>query len=359
MKKYLQYIVLFCVMLNNACGNSHQKESSTDGKLQYSPQVNLVDVITLTRQNFNHQLLSNGKLSATRKSALNFNTSGVISSIYVVNGQRVSRGAKIAELDHSELDLSLKSAQISMEKAELDLLDQLAGQGYKISDTMTIPEDVKKIASIRSGYTSASNSLEKTHFALRNSVLRAPFSGRIADLKLKQYDKVSSEAFCTIIDDSSFDVDFTVMESEYSFLELGLAVRVIPYSNKDKQLIGKIMNINPAVDKNGQVSVRAKIDGGNSLVDGMNVKVIVEKPVLNKLVVPRSAVVVRDNLDVLFTYTDDGKAHWTYVNIIMSNEDSYVVEANTDRGSTLLEGDKVIISGNLNLADDSSVVLKK
>jgi len=76
------------------------------------------------------------------------------------------------------------------------------------------------------------------------------------------------------------------------------------------------------------------------------------------LVVPRSAVVIRDNLDVLFTYTPDGKAHWVYVNILDSNSDSFVIEANADRNAKLSEGEQVIISSNLNLADGSAVTLK-
>ena len=90
----------------------------------------------------------------------------------------------------------------------------------------------------------------------------------------------------------------------------------------------------------------------------MNVKVVVERMIPGQLVVPRSAVVIRDNLDVLFTYTPDGRAHWTYVKILYSNGDSHVVTANTDRNATLNEGDQVIVSGNLNLADNSEVTLK-
>ena len=91
----------------------------------------------------------------------------------------------------------------------------------------------------------------------------------------------------------------------------------------------------------------------------MNVKVTVEKTVANQLVVPRSAVVIRDNMNVLFTYQPNGTARWVYVTIIASNRDSFVVEPNSERNSQLSEGEKVIISSNLNLADGSEVRLKE
>ena len=89
----------------------------------------------------------------------------------------------------------------------------------------------------------------------------------------------------------------------------------------------------------------------------MNVHVIVEKTLPDRLVVPKEAVVIRDNMNVLFTYSDDGVAHWVYVNILNANSESYSVEANSSRGAVLSEGDRVITSGNLNLADGSKVFL--
>ncbi len=95
------------------------------------------------------------------------------------------------------------------------------------------------------------------------------------------------------------------------------------------------------------------------MIDGIDVKVLVEKEAGNQLVVPKSAVVIRDGLDVIFTYTEDGFAHWVYVNILSANEDSYSIEANSERRAQLSEGDMVIVKGNLNLADKSKVSLKK
>ena len=343
-----------------SCGGKKTPEGGRDGKLQYSPQVNEVEVVTLERTDFARQLLSNGKLAASRKSALLFGTSGKIASINVKNGSVVGVGATIATLDRPDLRLALESADIALRKAEIDLYDFLAGQGYSARDTVSVPKDLMATSRMRSGYSAALNSLSKARYDIAGTVLRAPFHGRVADVKLRRYDQYSgTEPFCTIIDDSALDVDFTVMESEYSFLSIGLPVKIRPFAAEGKEYAGKITGINPSVDSKGQISVRAQVTNDGSLIDGMNVKVIVERMIPDQLVVPRSAVVIRDNLDVLFTYTPDGRAHWTYVKILYSNGDSHVVTANTDRNATLNEGDQVIVSGNLNLADNSEVTLKR
>lgn len=43
----------------------------------------------------------------------------------------------------------------------------------------------------------------------------------------------------------------------------------------------------------------------------------------------------------------------------MANDSEYAVSANRERGAELEAGDVVIVSGNLNLAEDSEVVVVK
>lgn len=344
--------------LTTGCGGGKKDgEDAKTGKMQYAPQINKVEVVTLEKKDFARQLLSNGKLNAARKASLQFGATGEISDILVRNGEYVDAGRTIATLDRPDLKLSIESAEISLRKAELDLSDFLAGQGYQVGDTASVPKDLMAAAKMKTGCTSAAVSLKKARYDLAGAILKAPFHGRVADITLRRNDQAPSGVFCTILDDRTLDVDFTVMESEYSFLSIGLPVKIRPFADQTKTRAGKVTNINPVVDSKGQISVRAQVSNDGTLIDGMNVKVIVERMIPEQLVVPRSAVVIRDNLNVLFTCSEDGKAHWIYVTILYSNGDSYVVEANKDRNSELNEGDQVIVSGNLNLADNSEVTI--
>ena len=349
---------ILAIILIHACGNGGGKGDERDGRLQQMPEVNTVEIMTLQRTDFHRQLLSNGKLAATSRADLSFITGGPLLDVKVRNGQRVRRGDVLARVSRPDLELSLESAKTSVQQAEMDLYDYLVGQGYTARDTLSVPKDILEIAKMRSGYNLALNTLHRANYDLKGTVLKAPFSGKVAGILLNKYDQVGSSPFCTLVDDSSFDVDFTVLESEYAFISIGLPVKVTPYADTGGSYPGTISSVNPIVDKNGQISVRARVKADGRLLDGMNVKVMVERVLPGQLVVPRSAVVIRDNLDVLFTYSDDGKAHWTYVNILGSNSESHIVQANSERGATLSEGDRVIISGNLNLADGSDVVLK-
>ncbi|MFZ4523805.1 MAG: efflux RND transporter periplasmic adaptor subunit, partial [Bacteroidales bacterium] len=188
--------------------------------------------------------------------------------------------------------------------------------------------------------------------------LVAPFSGVLANIEKKLYDLVNAgTTFCTLIDDSEFEVKFNVVESEVQEIHLKDEVQISPFSNK-KMYLGQISEINPVIDENGMVLVKALVKNQGGLMDGMNVKVIISKGIPDQLVVPKSAVLLRDNQEVLFKYTKNGVAYWTYIQTLAENTTSYSVIANPDKGATLAPGDTIIISGNLNLAHESKVELK-
>ena len=115
---------------------------------------------------------------------------------------------------------------------------------------------------------------------------------------------------------------------------------------------GTVSEINPFVDENGLVSVRAKVNGGVKLFDGMNVRVSVKRSVPNQYVVPKTAVVLRTGKQVIFTLKD-GKAMWNYVTTGLENMTEYTLSR--WEGDGIKDGAQVIVTGNVNLAHEAPV----
>lgn len=350
------YLLLTLVIVTQSCGAGKSKENKDElmNKADYVVEKNPVDTIILRKQQFKKQLNSNGKLKSVEKCDLKFKVSGSLSELPVANGMSVSKGDVIARLNTEDVQFKLERAKMSKEKALLDLKDYLIGQGYKIDSLSIVPKDVMRIAEIRSGYTTVLADISQAEYELENSVIYAPFSGKIANLNLK-VNEYPGDILCTLINDNEFDVDFAVLETEIDAVKVGGVVRVMPFNNKESVVMGRITEINPMIDEKGQIKVKAKISNNREMMDGMNVKIYIEESVSNQLVVPKSAVVIRDNLEVLFRMSPEGKAMWTYVNIVMSNSDSYVVVPNVSRSAELNEGDAIVVVGNLNLADGSDI----
>lgn len=351
----MKYILPFLVLAFTACGGGSVQQGDT-GKKTHEQIVNTVDTMTLRRTDFRSELISNGRLRATQKSDLKFAGSGVVTRLNAVNGKPVAAGSVIALLDDDQAQLHMTQALQTMSKAQLDLQDALLGFGYSTKDTTVVPRETMRIARVRSGYDAALSSLEAARIEVEGRVIRAPFSGRVANLKTKQYENPKGDFFCTVINDSNFDVEFSIIESEVGHVKEGQEVSVAMFNDPTKRYKGRLTTVNPTVDEKGQVTVTAGVPNTTGLLlDGMNVKVYVENRMNDKLVVPKSAVLIRDNREVLFTFGDDGKAHWTYVIVEASNSTSHAVRANADRGAELEAGASIIVSGNLNLADGSGV----
>ena len=162
----------------------------------------------------------------------------------------------------------------------------------------------------------------------------------------------SGSAFCRIIGCSAMDVDFSVIESELPLIKLGDKVEVMPYTNVQETFTGYISEINPLVSANGMVRVKATINNGQKLFDGMNVRVSVKRVVPNQFVVPKTAIVLRSGKQVLFTL-QDSIAIWNYVQTGLENMTEYTLINTKD--NELKEGMIVITAGNVNLAHESVV----
>ena len=321
-------------------------------------EKNLVDTMTLRRTLFSREIVSNGVLEGARRAELAFAASGTVAKVYVHNGSRVQKGSPIAELDTEALTLALANARQSLERSRLDYLDRLVSYGYG-SDTTQIPGDLRDAARIRSGYAAAELAVRTAELNLRGAVLRAPFSGVVANLKVKPWEQTSGTV-CVVIDDGTFDVRFPLLESELPAIAVGRSVTVSPFIEPEVRYEGRIREINPFVDAKGQVEVVASVRGARGLVEGMNVKLYIQSEGTLQLAVPKSAVVMRDGYDVIFTLdTTAMKAQWLYVDIVGSNTTHHAVTGCERKRTEVHEGAIVITSGNINLADGSAVEIRQ
>ncbi len=315
-----------------------------------------VDTEVLRPQTFHRQLVCNGKLRAIAKCELSFSDGGIVSSIYVKNGSRVAKGQLIAKTDNSEALLNIEKAQKDLERAQVDLADKLIGLGYD-GISAKVPAGVMHRAKVSSGYFSAQYQLQSAKHALAKCTLVAPFGGRIADLENKRNQRL--EKLCTLVNDSQLDVEFDVLEAEIKNIHVGQTVLVSPFVDEGNQCKGMVVNVNPMVSDKGLIRMTARINNpSGKLMDGMNVKIVVENDVPRSFVVPKDAVVERDGYHVVFVYKD-GEAVWTYVDIAYANIGSYAITGCQRKETELHSGDVIITSGNLNLADGTKVKIKK
>lgn len=341
-----------------ACKGEKEKENNED-MAAMEQMVAEVDTITLQRQVFQKQLLCNGKLVAAQKAELPCPQPGsLVQRVCVKNGQVVSKGTLLCVADTRTYQAELEKSKHDMERSRVELQDKLIGLGYD-GNLEKVPAEVLKRAEVISGYYAAKYQLQASQKQLKDCELRAPFAGRVANLEARE--NQPGGKFCVLIDDAFFEVEFKILEAELNFVKTGQQVVVSPFADKDKRYLGTVTGINPMVDEKGLVAVTARVkNSGDGMMDGMNVRVIVENAMPNMLVVPKEAVVERDGYHVIFLYDKQTqRAVWTYVDVLYSNLGQFAITGCEKKETTLHEGSCVIVSGNLNLADDTEVTISR
>lgn len=354
MDRILSYIFAIICIGFGSCSNKKIEQPNNMEMHQQTMSETYVDTMTLHTSTFDKQIVCNGRLRAKAKSELNFVTQGVTTNIFVKEGMRVAKGVLIAALDKRERVREVEKAEKELERTKVELVDKLISLGYDAT-MKEVPEEMMKRAEVTSGYFTAKLQLQSARKALDECNLYAPFCGRIANLEARPYQR--NDKICTLIDDSQFEVEFRILEAELSSVKKGQKIKVSPFISDSLTFEGIITEINPLVDDKGLIKVMAQLDNkDNALIDGMNVRIIIEEQVSNMFVVPKDAVVERDGYHVIFIYKD-GQAVWTYVDVLHSNINSFAITGCQRKETSIHEGDIILKSGNLNLADGTEVKL--
>ena len=232
-----------------------------------------------------------GKVVAEHFADLSFEMALPIERVLVHNGQQVRRGQVLAQLnlfklrnDVAKQERAIEQAQLQMEQAHLQMQDVIISQGYDPDKTSQVPASVVHNADVKSGYAlsksqlaSARIQLAAAQHELRSGVLTAPFDGVVANVTIQAHQLAQAgQPVCRVIASGDMAVEFRVMEADLGRYQVGTAVVVVPIADKSKQYAATVSEVNPIIDQQGAVTIRAHVAQPANLFDGMNVQVILK-----------------------------------------------------------------------------------
>ena len=343
MNKIAFFALMLALGLVGGCGNKKEEKKEEKDLARISQKQDKIEVkaAKVRLAPFEMELVSNGKVNARRKAVLAFITDDVVRKVHVKNGD------PIVSVDELKAGQQLEAARLSWEKAKLELRGRLMNEGINsLEDTLderviskTRLENIK----LQIGYTSAAKEYEKAVYDYSNITVYAPFDGVIADLEVKEYNQSSAyKEVCSVIDDATMEIVFNVLETEIAHLKAGMEVEITPYANDKVTLKGTVTEVNPKIDENGMVKVRATTDNPEA--------VLAKRQIADKLIVPKTAVLPRQGRKVVFVY-ENGRAIWKYVETGFENSREVCIE------SGLKEGEEAIYENNLGLSHECEVTL--
>lgn len=346
---YRKLLLFATIMAATAsCSNGGQGENGKD-------IVDTVKVETLRQGNFDEPFAVQGKIKASQYADVSFSMALPIEAVFVHNGQTVAKGQQIASLNTFKQQNTIEQAKKTVEQAKLNMEDVIISQGYDPDKPQSIPAEIKRLAEVKSGYSLAISQQKAAEHDLSQSVVKAPFSGVIANLSIQPHTmSQAGTAICRIISTEKMEVEFKVMEADLGMVKVGNSVGVTPISDKSKTYDARVMDINPMVDENGTVSIRAILKADKELFDGMNVEVSFERHIEGVTIVPKKAITLRGGHQVIFV-AEKGIARKYKVSPRQEAKGLCVVNIE----ESLPQGSQIIVEGNETLIDGERIVVQK
>jgi len=352
------YYLGFILLLFQACDTGVAPEDEKEAeaiKAVESKDVKPPEVATITaaQASFPIKTITTGKLTSGQQAELKFQTSGLIESLPIKEGDYVKKGNLIASLDDTLLQFQVKQAYLTLEDAISKKQDGLGANGGIAGVDSAVSKKKLEIINMMSGYNKALFQIDQARYELERAKVYAPFNGLIAELEVDQYQTVNAgEKICRLVDPAAFEVSFQLLEQEAIRIKRGQQVEVRSVSNPKMALPASVTTINPIVNEQGLVRITARLKRipSNSLFEGMNVEVIIRKQIPDQIIIPKSALVLRSGKAVVFTYDPPSQlAKWNYVTVAYENDESIAISEGINKG------DLVIYEGSLNLSHDAKV----
>ncbi|MDR7129382.1 RND family efflux transporter MFP subunit [Algoriphagus sp. 4150] len=355
MKNFTPTLLGFLIVLFSACQEDTKKsEEAPTESFRNQVAATEVNVATAERKSFDYLINAPGKLEAGAEVLAVIEQAGYLLEVHVREGQSVSKGDVIAKLDPTEPEFRLEKAKIALRNANANYESDKMGFPNVFSsediDGQTIIDEQLKA---KNGVFLSELELKEAHMSFDRSVVRAPISGQIADLKFKAGSLVgANEVLCQILGTDQFILKVKVLESDISFISLNQKAEVYPISNTQAALEGRVTGINPKVDESGLVQVSITLPANKALLPGMNARAVIRSPQNNSLVVPKDALVYRSGRAVVFTI-ENKESKWNYVEVGKDNGEEVEILEGIEENST------VITTNNLQLAHQAPVQIIK
>jgi len=350
------------ILAISSCGNKTDKQNA-------APPPTSVSVVVATQGNVSYYDRYQGTVVAINNVELRSQVSGFITGIFFKEGEVVTKGKPLYEIDRRKYQAAFDQARANVLSAQANLI-----KAQKDVDryNMLLKQDAiarQTVDNATAAYQTAKSQLEVAKAAresaatdLSYSIIKAPFTGRIGISQVKLGSQVStgSTLLNTISSENPIAVDIVVNEQDINrFYDLqrhptDSTFRLKLPNDSTYNKPGKILAIDRGVNnQTGTIKVRVQFDNSaDMLKDGMStVLMVLNNQSGRRVIIPYRAVTEQMGEFFVFKTQADTLALQQRVTIGARMGDSVVVI------DGIKEGDKIITDGLQRLRDSSKITL--
>jgi len=341
--KAVLYAVLALFLLANAagCGRRGNGKSNGDEGKALVP----VEVAEVSRGDISAFFTGTATLEAEEETGVVAKVGGVVSRIFVEEGDYVAAGQLLAKLDDEKIALQAERA-----RADLENLEQEYRRSEELFKSSMI--SAQEFQKAKHDYERQKADYDLARLDLEYTSIRSPIGGVVAERLIKVGNMVlPNQVTFRVTGMNPLLAVLHVPERQLGKLEVGRPATLEVDALRGEEFTGRIEKISPVVDPStGTVKVTVEVrDPTGSLKPGMFARVnIVHDVHAGAMLVPKEAVIAEDRESCVFVVRDS-TAH--RVNVTTG----YVNSSHIEVLSAPAEGDTVVTIGKGGLKDSSRV----
>jgi membrane fusion protein (multidrug efflux system) len=303
-----------------------------------------VTTATVRSERLSQKLEALGNARANESVDISSKTSNIVTAVRFRDGERVRAGQVLVQLDDATARADVAAALATVTESESQY-----NRSRELLNTQALSKS--QFDQLEATLKSNRARLQAAQARLEDTVIRAPFSGRVGLRRVSVGALISPGDVITTLDDTSvIKLDFSVPETFVATLREGLAVRATAPAFPGRTFTGKVASIDSRVDVNTRsVTVRALLaNDDGALRAGMFLNVSLSKDERETLVIPEEALTPEAERQYVFVVAD-GKAQRREVRIGGRAPGSVEILGGLEAG------DRVIVEGTQKVREGAAV----
>jgi membrane fusion protein (multidrug efflux system) len=303
-----------------------------------------VTLAPVRTERLSQKLEALGNARANESVNVSTKISNIVTAVRFRDGERVNRGQVLVQLDNAQARAEVAAAEAALTESE-----SLYNRSRELLDTQALSKS--SFDQLEATLKANRARLGAAQARLEDTVVRAPFSGRVGLRRVSVGTLISPGDVITTLDDTSvIKLDFSVPENFLASLREGLSIRATAPAFPGRSFAGSVASIDSRVDMNTRsVIVRALLaNEDGALKPGMFLNVTLANDEREALVIPEEALSPEADRQYVYVVTD-GKVSRREVRIGGRRPGSVEVLAG------LTAGERVIVEGTQKVRDGAMV----
>ena len=347
-------LIVAAVVGLNSCSNEQTVQARSPETIRHIP------VLAVQQGSVTDLLEAPGTVRAAQTSELASQMMGIIVEIRAHEGERVQRGQVLAVIDDSQPRAAVDRAtaagvaaqqQLVAANSDLVLAESTLRRYQNLYDRKSLsPQEFDEVKArqqgtlarrdiARAGQAQAQAALNQAMTSLGYARIRAPFDGVVTEKKADSGTLASpGMPIFTVEDVRRYRLEVAVNESDLRYVRTGGQVSVAIAALDNAELKGKVVQIVPAADPASRAFlVKIELPADKRLRSGLFGRAQFSRGERQALLIPRSAVVERGQLQGVFVLDQNKVASLRYVTLGKSSGSEIEVLTGLQGGEWLVD----------------------